>query len=291
MEFHRWQTTWWCILSLTAIIVSATVGIASKGMLKMLKLDVPSWVDYKDSATLNCHYDTGGDRLYSVKWYKDDNEFFRYTPELSPNTMVYDLDGVHVDKEKSSANSIILFPLTRNSNGIYKCEVSTDAPNFPTVFEESNLTVIALPINGPRIVGIREWYNIGEYLEGNCTAKMTYPKAVVNWFINGLEVDNYLLEHYQPEESDGPFYNITVGLRYPLKKEWVDMNKKTIDVKCTAKIAGADIMVDETKIGLRLATDHTLSQERHIYNSGTMNTSYWIILLAVLISCCLKSYY
>jgi len=47
--------------------------------------------------TLHCKFDTGGDSLYSVKWYKDDHEFFRYTPGLSPQTLVFDLDGVNVD--------------------------------------------------------------------------------------------------------------------------------------------------------------------------------------------------
>jgi len=69
----------------------------SKGALKMLKLDVPQWADLRNSVTLNCQFDTGGDSLYSVKWYKDEHEFFRYTPGLSPKTLVFNMDGVKVD--------------------------------------------------------------------------------------------------------------------------------------------------------------------------------------------------
>lgn len=69
----------------------------SKGALKLLKLDVPRWADLRSSVTLNCQYDTGGDRLYSVKWYKDEHEFFRYTPDLNPKTLVFNLEGVNVD--------------------------------------------------------------------------------------------------------------------------------------------------------------------------------------------------
>lgn len=82
------------------------------------------------------------------------------------------------------------------------------------------------------------------------------------------QVDNYLLERYTPEVSEGPFYNSTLGLRYPLKKEWVDMNKKLMEVKCAAKVAGADAKIDETSVRVKAVPDHTLSQERHIYNSG-----------------------
>lgn len=54
---------------------------------------------------------------------------------------------VHVNnfilqESKSSATAVTLFPLTRDSNGNYKCEVSTDAPNFPTVVDDANMTVI-----------------------------------------------------------------------------------------------------------------------------------------------------
>ncbi|XP_050441713.1 uncharacterized protein LOC126846397 [Adelges cooleyi] len=290
MASRRWQTTCRCVVTVSAILVSAAVGIAGKGVLKLLKLDVPRWVDLRSSATLNCHFDTGGDSLYSVKWYKDEHEFFRYTPELNPKTLVFGLDGIHVDEEKSSANTVVLYPLTRNSNGNYKCEVSTDAPNFPTVVEESNLTVIALPEDGPRLDGVRDYYNIGEYLEANCSAIMTYPAATVTWFVNGIEVDSLLRQNYLPEKSEGPFFNTTVALRYPLKKEWVDMNKMSVDVKCTVKVADADVMVEEKKVKLRSVADHTLSQERHIYNSGAVITNYWMIVFTAFISHCFKAY-
>jgi hypothetical protein len=83
-----------------------------------------------------------------------------------------------------------------------------------------------------------------------------------------FQVDGYLLERYTPEVSEGPFYNSTLGLRFPLKKEWVDMHKKQMYVKCTAKVAGAETKTDETSVRLRLVPDQTLSQERHILNAG-----------------------
>lgn len=49
---------------------------------------------------------------------------------------------------------------------------------FPTAFPE----------DGPRIEGLRQMYGVGDYLEANCTAKMTFPAAEVTWYINNLEV-------------------------------------------------------------------------------------------------------
>jgi hypothetical protein len=35
--------------------------------------------------------------LYSVKWYKDGNEFFRYVPRDMPPVQIFALPGVTVD--------------------------------------------------------------------------------------------------------------------------------------------------------------------------------------------------
>lgn len=56
--------------------------------------------------------------------------------------MVLIIVVIILQESKSSASEVTLYPLTRTSNGNYKCEVSTDAPNFPTVVEDANMSVI-----------------------------------------------------------------------------------------------------------------------------------------------------
>lgn len=51
-----------------------------------------------------------------------------------------------------------------------------------------------------------------------------------------------------------------------------------MDVKCAAKVSGADAKMDETSVRLRSVTDHTLSQERHIYNTGKFD-NHWFICM------------
>lgn len=51
-----------------------------------------------------------------------------------------------------------------------------------------HLIFTAFPEDGPRIEGLRSWYSVGDYLEANCTAKMTFPAAQVSWLINDIEV-------------------------------------------------------------------------------------------------------
>ncbi|PRD35684.1 UNVERIFIED_CONTAM: hypothetical protein NCL1_10749 [Trichonephila clavipes] len=45
--------------------------------LRLVSLHVPSKVIVGDVIKLTCRYDLEGDTLYSIKWYRDDVEFFR----------------------------------------------------------------------------------------------------------------------------------------------------------------------------------------------------------------------
>ena len=38
-----------------------------------------------------------GDKLYSIKWYRNGNEFYRYIPSDTPDTTVFNGQGINVD--------------------------------------------------------------------------------------------------------------------------------------------------------------------------------------------------
>jgi hypothetical protein len=46
--------------------------------LHITNIIVPSFVDVRDIATLSCSYNLGNQKLNSVKWYKNDKEFYRW---------------------------------------------------------------------------------------------------------------------------------------------------------------------------------------------------------------------
>lgn len=50
-----------------------------------------------ESVTLECHYNLESDRLYSVKWYYDQVEFYRYVAHEVPPKLVFVIQGVIVD--------------------------------------------------------------------------------------------------------------------------------------------------------------------------------------------------
>lgn len=65
--------------------------------LKLVELRIPSHAVRNQSARLECHFDLDGETLYSVKWYKDGNEFYRYVPRDNPPAQCFPLPGVTVD--------------------------------------------------------------------------------------------------------------------------------------------------------------------------------------------------
>ena len=65
--------------------------------LKDVHLQSPLVVKSGSTVTLRCTYDLENESLYTVKWYKGRQEFFRYVPKELPNTKVFPLPGVNVD--------------------------------------------------------------------------------------------------------------------------------------------------------------------------------------------------
>ncbi|KAF4521236.1 hypothetical protein B566_EDAN005447 [Ephemera danica] len=66
--------------------------------LKDVRIVVPADVRQGDDAVLQCLFDLEGDSLYSVKWYKGQNEFYRFTPREEPSMKVFPLHGLKVDR-------------------------------------------------------------------------------------------------------------------------------------------------------------------------------------------------
>jgi len=65
--------------------------------LKGMKLTVPRAVRAGHSVTLGCDYDLEDAALYSVKWYRENQEFYRYVPKEEPPFRVFPIQGIQVD--------------------------------------------------------------------------------------------------------------------------------------------------------------------------------------------------
>lgn len=63
-----------------------------------MKAIVPRYQFFGNSAHLECDYDIGNHTLYSIKWYKEHVEFYRYLPrDTTSQTYSFNLPGVYVN--------------------------------------------------------------------------------------------------------------------------------------------------------------------------------------------------
>ncbi|XP_032669128.1 cell adhesion molecule 2-like [Odontomachus brunneus] len=156
--------------------------------LKLLHVNVPAYTLRGDEATLECRYDLETDSLYTISWYKDNEEFYRYIPRGEPMKHSYHVEGVKVDYRKSDRDKVVLQDTNLHTSGKYKCEVSAEAPNFHSVNGEGSMEVIALPQERPMITGEEKVYASGDVLALNCTSGKSHPAAQLKWFVNGQQV-------------------------------------------------------------------------------------------------------
>ncbi|XP_034249998.1 uncharacterized protein LOC117650580 [Thrips palmi] len=152
---------------------------------------MPHAVSPGDDVYMRCRYNLDNDQLYTVKWYKGRQEFFRYVPKELPNTKVFPLPGVNVDVSLSDAHQVVLKAVRLNMSGKYRCEVSADQPNFHTEMVAGELHVVYLPgDDSPVLMAEKQRYSIGDTLRANCTVRGAHPAANVTWLLNDVKINS-----------------------------------------------------------------------------------------------------
>ncbi|XP_054711940.1 uncharacterized protein LOC129221482 [Uloborus diversus] len=125
------------------LLLLAAAGCCLQGAwsLRMKALQVPESIVVGEVARLVCVFDEEQDDLYSVKWYKDDVEFFRFLPNDRPANQFFEIGDVEVDMSRSSNGTVYLQNTNLNAEGTYRCEVSADAPSFRSISSEKFMSV------------------------------------------------------------------------------------------------------------------------------------------------------
>ncbi|XP_042896375.1 uncharacterized protein [Parasteatoda tepidariorum] len=211
--------------------------------LRLARLDVPAAVVRGEAAWLNCTYNLENDELYSVKWYKNNVEFYRFLPSDRPPGQKYDLQGVYVDLAQSALGHVYLQRTDLNTEGVYRCEVSAEAPSFQTVREEKEVRVYVLPEDGPTISGVKPQYQVGDDVNVTCSAGPSKPAAALRWYINGHEAPLEYEIRYSPIRHPDRLLVSTLGLRFTAEPRhfWHGAMK----LRCSAVISQAYSMSSE----------------------------------------------
>lgn len=177
-----------------------------------------------------------GEALYAVKWYKDNEEFYRFVPKSDPQKQSFPVDGIRVIDEHSDSRRVLLRGLTLNSTGLYRCEVSAEAPNFSSVQGEGRMDIVYLPRDGPHIKGQQFQYQIGDTLNLNCTSGKSHPASHLQWFINDEPlIHSSSLVRYNDTVHRHGLITSTLGLQ--LTVDGRHFHDGAMRVKCLASIS------------------------------------------------------
>ena len=84
----------YCVTS-NIILYCLVTGMASS--IRLMDVSIPPHAIRGADVRLECLYDMEGDKLYSIKWYRNGHEFYRYIPTDRPKTTIFDGNGIHVD--------------------------------------------------------------------------------------------------------------------------------------------------------------------------------------------------
>ncbi|XP_055903550.1 uncharacterized protein LOC129939533 [Eupeodes corollae] len=172
------------------------------GALRNVSLIVePPAVRKGQHATLRCLYDLSGAPLYSVKFYRGQLEFYRYTPGEIPNTKVFPFPGLSVIIPMSNASQVVIRKVGFGLSGNFSCEVTADAPLFSTATAFAKLQVVEYPEKRPMLFTEHNRYEPGDVLRANCSTPPSRPRAELKFTINNMVVSSGETEYIKTVDN------------------------------------------------------------------------------------------
>lgn len=173
------------LIKIMMIIFNLTKGL--RGVEVLDDWVLPTVVQKGDKVDLRCNFQLEGENMYSLKWYRDNVEFYRYIPSEDPSTTVFVMPGLEV-LDYSTPTHIILNNVISDTSGVFKCEVSAGPPRFSTASRTTHLQIVDLPTSRPHIYGLRSSYNVGSLLNLTCESGPSSPPTSLFWFLNGAKL-------------------------------------------------------------------------------------------------------
>jgi len=155
--------------------------------LGLTELAVPTHKMVGEDVKLVCRFDMDGEKLYSVKWYRNEQEFYRYVPNDRPKLQIFPQSGITVERSRSSKQHVTLKHLQQEASGTYRCEVSAEAPSFRTKHREMHMVVVQQPSEN-KIIGAKNKYFLGDTVNVTCISENSHPPASLTWKVNGIAV-------------------------------------------------------------------------------------------------------
>ncbi|XP_068207682.1 uncharacterized protein [Palaemon carinicauda] len=165
-------------------------------------VDVPLYAFAGGQATLSCSFDLQSRKLYSLKWYHNGTEFYRYVPTERKAPISIKPSHTFSVTERFRNDMRVTLSLTRlnvSASGLYRCEVIAEHPSFTTDAARASMTVLKEPLRPPTLVGEREIYEPSEMIKVGCQTQRPHQQALdakLQWYLDGNQVDSEWMTPY-----------------------------------------------------------------------------------------------
>ncbi|XP_042213973.1 cell adhesion molecule 3-like [Homarus americanus] len=240
------------------------------------EVKVPQFVRRGEEVELECRWKVPG-KLYSLKWYFNDREFFRFTPE-QPRATVLPIPFVQVNENKSTGAKIVLNDVQFGSSGKYKCEITAEWPQFYTADKSNTMTVVDVPQEKPKIRGIKNKYHIGDEVHLTCTSAKSFPAANLTWYINNEKAPRQYVVVMNNTEHEQRLQEAHQGLSFVVTGEHFRDGAMTL--KCTAEVDFLYIKSHQHSIDEQLTYNVPVMESRDIsaFSGGALSGSHFLLV-------------
>ncbi|KAK8394089.1 hypothetical protein O3P69_006356 [Scylla paramamosain] len=262
---------------LPLLLLLALIWPGGAGGVRITELDVPAVALEGDDVHLRCDYeDEGGSSLYTLKWYKDDQEFFRHQPGRAPREgddhcrdhHLYHVDGVTVDCWVSTERDVVLQSVTKATSGDYQCEVIGEHPKFRKETRRARLTIFSEDLRAPLLLGAEESYSLMDYVTLNCSSLNTEYMPELTWLINNRPANQSMVREVDSR---------TAGLVFQVRPE--HFQRGEINVACVTSLGPRHKMSTPVQLPNRDGP----SVKGYFFNTGhRMEASGALFILATL---------
>ncbi|CAH0674151.1 unnamed protein product [Spodoptera exigua] len=199
------------VLNAVLLFISMIYGA---GGLRTTELRItPRVVQRGKNVTMSCLFPPHEYGVYSVKWYKGTQEFYRYSPLDTPPIRLLPVSGIKVDRLRSNETHVFLIRVAANLSGNYTCEAIHNAHAYPQYMASARLDVVA--VGGLRATDLRISPPVVQ--RGNdttlaCLYELTdAPLYSVKWYRGRHEFYRYSPTE-NPTTKIFPFAGINVDL-------------------------------------------------------------------------------
>ncbi|XP_071527872.1 uncharacterized protein [Panulirus ornatus] len=257
------------------LIFILRVSIGASGVrVHDVKVPTPGVVGHP--AQLECLWAAGAKGFYSVRWYKNGEQFYSFVPKNTPQVKVdHHLQGVTVELSHSNEHVVTLQELRMDSEGVYRCEVMSEAPTFQTSFASKNLTIVVMP-EAPVLQGLQRSYRVGDTLNVTCSARDARPPATISFRVDGKLVhpgSGRVQELATTKGSYEGVCNTMSRLVLPLSERHVP----SIRLVCKAQVRTLP-----TEIAATLSVDQPRTPILSFFNQGGSVTPVCLVALLLL---------